>query len=452
MTGPVKELRPPAPVLEIARRLEQAGYETWCVGGAVRDALLGIPHQDWDLATSATPAEMRKLFRRIVPVGEQHGTMGVLDSHGVMHEVTTFRRDVETDGRHAVVAFGASLDEDLARRDFTINAIAYSPSRRVLHDPYGGRADLARGVVRAVGDPRERMREDRLRALRAIRFAARFEFDIEQATWRAVVESAPQLTRLSAERVKEELEKTMEQVARPSAAMRRWQSGGALAVLAPSLARLSDRQVAALDRVRRPADVTHRGRHDGRLLARIALLVLHLDGREAERALKALRFSNHQAAWVGGLVLRWRQLGEDMTRALLSPEPVADLTLRTWARLAGRTRLAPLLRLAAAVWGAAREAGDAAPSAERVASVYRRAVRVAYRDPVELGDLAVDGDDLRAAGIPAGPLLGKILHALLERVIADPSLNTRDRLLALALEISRELRGRDDTPPLAEGH
>src|SRR3712207_5763609 len=136
-------------------------------------------------------------------VGEKHGTMGVLDAEGGMHEVTTFRRDVETDGRHAVVAFGASLDEDLARRDFTINAIAYSPSRRVLHDPFGGRADLAARVVRAVGDPDERMREDRLRALRAIRFAARFDFDIDPGTWRAVVASAQHLTRLSAERVKE---------------------------------------------------------------------------------------------------------------------------------------------------------------------------------------------------------------------------------------------------------
>src|SRR5688500_16259184 len=113
-----------------------------------------------------------------------------------MHEVTTFRRDVRTDGRHAEVEFGASLDDDLARRDFTINAIAYSPSREALHDPYGGGADLERGLVRAVGDPQARMREDRLRALRAIRFAARFGFEIEPATWTAIVDSAPHMTRL----------------------------------------------------------------------------------------------------------------------------------------------------------------------------------------------------------------------------------------------------------------
>src|SRR5689334_8142653 len=163
----MSKLSPPRPVLEIANRLEDAGYEVWCVGGAVRDALLGHPDLDWDLATSATPEQVRELFgsRRTIPVGIDFGTVGVLDRHGTLHEVTTFRRDVKTDGRHAVVEFGVSLDDDLARRDFTINAIAYSPSKDELRDPFGGRADMQRRVVRAVGDADARMREDRLRAL-----------------------------------------------------------------------------------------------------------------------------------------------------------------------------------------------------------------------------------------------------------------------------------------------
>src|SRR5947207_10059395 len=174
-------LNPPETVLEIARRLEQGGYEAWCVGGAVRDAILGHPHLDWDFATSATPDQVRDIFgkRRTIPVGIQFGTVGVLDEEGTLHEVTTFRRDIKTDGRHAEVEFGASLDEDLARRDFTINAIAFSPSKRELHDPFGGQLDLERRVVRAVGNAPERMREDRLRALRALRFASRFDFAIE---------------------------------------------------------------------------------------------------------------------------------------------------------------------------------------------------------------------------------------------------------------------------------
>src|SRR4051812_8075984 len=176
-------LHPPEPVLEIAERLEGAGFEAWCVGGAVRDALLGHPHLDWDLATSAKPEEVRKLFghRRTIPIGIDFGTVGVLDRDGKMHEVTTFRRDVQTDGRHAVVEFGVSLEDDLARRDFTINAIAYSPRRDELRDPFNGRADLASKTLRAVGDADTRMREDRLRALRAIRFAARFDFTIDAA-------------------------------------------------------------------------------------------------------------------------------------------------------------------------------------------------------------------------------------------------------------------------------
>src|ERR687885_1356861 len=229
-TGP-SALEPPEPVREIARKLERAGFETWCVGGAVRDALLGPPHLDWDLATSATPGDVRRLFRRTVPVGLEFGTVGVLDRQGTMHEVTTFRRDVQTDGRHAVVEFGASLDDDLARRDFTINAIAFSPTTGRIHDPFEGRADLKRRVVRAVGVPEERMREDRLRALRALRFAARFDFTIEPRTWQAIVASAPHLGRLSRERVKQELEQTMEQVDRPGRALTLWRDSGALASL-----------------------------------------------------------------------------------------------------------------------------------------------------------------------------------------------------------------------------
>src|SRR6476659_9045318 len=137
-------LNPPPNVRASAKRLEDAGFETWCVGGAVRDALLGHPHLDWDLATSAKPQEVRALFgaRMTIPVGIEFGTVGVLDQNGVMHEVTTFRRDVRTDGRHAEVEFGASLEMDLARRDFTINAIAVHPESGELRDTFGGRADL----------------------------------------------------------------------------------------------------------------------------------------------------------------------------------------------------------------------------------------------------------------------------------------------------------------------
>lgn len=432
-------LSPPPAVLEVARRLEDAGFETWCVGGAVRDALLGHPGLDWDLATAAHPEQVQRLFRRTIPVGIQFGTVGVIDRDRRLHEVTTFRRDVHTDGRHAVVEFGATLEEDLARRDFTINAIAYSPARDELRDPFGGRADLQRGLVRAVGEPSERMREDRLRALRAIRFAARFGFEIEPRTWTAIVDSAPYLTRLSPERVQQELQKTMEQVPGPGRALRLWRESGALAVLVPALGAVDDVALATLDCLRSPAGTAREERRTARVLARMAALFLPLAPAAARDAMRALRFSNADASWITALVERWHAIGAHMTRTLAAGEP-GDADVRRWAATAGRTRTAPFLRLAAARWAAMREAGLAAPDGAAVRSLYRRAVRAAFRDPIELADLAVDGDDLRSAGVPPGPPIGKILQALLAWVVEEPARNVRDTLLAEA----RRLAALDD--------
>ncbi|MEO7647381.1 MAG: CCA tRNA nucleotidyltransferase, partial [Gemmatimonadaceae bacterium] len=286
-------LNPPPAVLKIARTLEDAGHETWCVGGAIRDAMLGEQHLDWDFATAATPDQVRKIFRRTIPIGIEFGTVGVLDDANVMHEVTTFRRDVQTDGRHAVVEFGASLDEDLARRDFTINAVAYSPTRKVVHDPFHGEKDLRAGIVRAVGEPGDRMREDRLRALRAIRFAARYGFRIEDRTWAAIVDSAPHMTRLSPERVRQEIEKTMDQVPCPSGAFAKWRDSGAFGTLIPDLAAVTALQLHAIDHLRRPILATRPQRR----LLRIAMLLSAVPAGRSGNAMKALRFSNAAASW-----------------------------------------------------------------------------------------------------------------------------------------------------------
>jgi tRNA nucleotidyltransferase (CCA-adding enzyme) len=438
----MQRLDPPETVRGITKRLEDAGFETWCVGGAVRDALLGHPHLDWDLATAAKPPEVRKLFKRTVPVGVDFGTIGVLDHNNVMHEVTTFRRDVQTDGRHAVVEFGASLDDDLARRDFTINAIAYSPSRNEIRDPYNGRIDLQEKLIRAVGDPRERMREDRLRALRAIRFAARFGFAIDRDTWDAIVESAPELSRLSAERVKQEIEKTMDQVRFPSKAFAMWRDTGAFGSLIPALARVTDRQLAPLDHLRRPIVPGRPARRS----TRIAGLFASVPAPTVRKVLKDLRFSNSETEWIAILVERWQQLGPSMTSALLKAEEIiADdpwsdqyppgAVLRTWAASAGRTRLAPLLRLADAFWWAARQAGEPAPFKQTVASVYKRAIKVAYKDPIAIADLAIDGTDLEKLGLQ-GPAVGTTLRNLLDAVISDPRVNTRETLIAIAKRLN----------------
>jgi tRNA nucleotidyltransferase (CCA-adding enzyme) len=397
------------------------------VGGAVRDALLGHPHLDWDLATAARPPQVRNLFARTVPVGIAFGTIGVLDDTGLMHEVTTFRRDVRTDGRHAEVEFGATLDEDLARRDYTINAIAFSPAKKVIADPFDGRGDLERGIVRAVGVPDERMREDRLRALRALRFAARFSFAIDPATWDAIIASAPHLGRLSAERVKQEIEKTMDQVRRPSNAFAMWRTSGAFATLIPELAEIDALDLATLDRLC-PSGL--KGRPQRRVMRMIALFAAAPYGA-VPGILRGLRFSNSDAAWISSIVAHWQALGKEMRFAMMSEAGASDAVLRRWAAMTGRTRLASVLRLASARWGAERQAGVAAPEEERVRSVYRRAVRIAYRDPIEVGDLAVNGRDLEKIGV-TGPAVGQTLRWLLESVINDPAANRRDTLLDAA--------------------
>ena len=433
------DLSPPGPVLEIAKRLESEGFETWCVGGAVRDALLGHQHLDWDLATAATPQQVRRLFARTIPVGIEFGTVGVLDRNGTMHEVTTFRRDVETDGRHAVVTFGATIDEDLARRDFTLNAIAFHPQTRRLHDPFEGRKDISRRVIRAVGEPRERMREDRLRALRAIRFAARFDFAIDPETWDAIVESAPHLGRLSAERVKQELEKTMEQVQHARTALELWRDSGALRALLPALDGISAVTLRALDHLPRGTGK----RASQRKMLRLVALFSELSPREAEKTARKLRFSNQQIAWIRAVVDHAKRVHGEMSQAHASARMIAATEIRKWIAGAGRTRIAPVMRLVAARFSAERELGGSAPAADVLNGLYRQVLRSAFHEPVELSDLAVSGDELRGAGVAEGPEMGWVLHRLLDAVLEDPRRNTVEELLRLAAELLKRYRDGD---------
>src|SRR6266480_819110 len=225
----------PPEVLKIAQTLEDSGFETWCVGGAIRDNLLGLENHDFDLTTAAPPEEVRKLFKRTVPVGVEHGTIAVLDRHNRSHEVTTFRRDLKTDGRHAVVEFGVSLLDDLARRDFTINAIAYHPGRHEWRDPFKGVEDLERGVIRSVGDANWRFQEDYLRILRALRFSARFEFRIHPRTLEAAKANVQGLAQLSAERVRDEWFKGIATAKRVSKLLTLWIDVGAARIWLPEI-------------------------------------------------------------------------------------------------------------------------------------------------------------------------------------------------------------------------
>lgn len=392
---PLDRLPIPEEVLRIAGKLEDAGFETWCVGGAVRDNLLGEKNTDFDLTTAARPEEVRRLFRRTVPVGVEHGTVAVLDRQNRAHEVTTFRKDVTTDGRHAQVAFGVSLDEDLARRDFTINAIAYHPLRHEWRDRFGGEDDLRRKLVRAVGDPSQRFREDYLRILRALRFAARFGFQIDPPTWEAARANVEGLRRLSAERVRDEWFKGLRTARRPSQLFQLWDQVGAGELWLPDLGKADAEGVSAgLDVM--PADPV--------------LMTSYLSA-DPPATLTRLRCSNAE-------VERGRRIAEHRER---QPDPGSDVSVRRWLALVGPAA-DDLLALSPA-------RGVGSGLAEAVDRV--RASGAA----LTLSELAVTGDDLIAAGIPKGPALGQALRRLMELVLEDPSRNTKASLLAVARDV-----------------
>ncbi len=387
-----RQLTLPDEILEIAATLERAGHETWCVGGSVRDAVMGGPRDDIDLATAATPDQVLALFPRTVPVGIKFGTVGVLDRQRQLHEVTTFRRDVTTDGRHAEVVFAATIDEDLGRRDFTMNAIAYHPLRHEWRDPYGGAADISARVVRAVGVPSERFHEDYLRILRALRFAARFDFAIDAVTWQAALAGVDGLRRLSAERIRDEWFRTLETARSVRRAVGLWRDVGAAAVCLPGLH--DDYPLAADDPSPRDPVLltTLLVRQAGRLLDR-----LKASRAEIDRALRIERGPEEPHDTSPVRVRRW----------LAQVEPAADDLLA-----AHRLRT-----------------GTEAPWASVVTEIRDRG------EATSRAQLAVTGDDLRSAGIAPGPDLGRILGLLMDEVLDEPGRNQRDRLLARALEL-----------------
>ena len=379
----------PDEVVRIAATLERAGFETWCVGGALRDRLLGSPAMDVDLATAARPEQVRRLFPRTVAVGARFGTVGVLDSQRVLHEVTTFRKDVETDGRHAVVEFGVTLEEDLARRDFTINALAYHPIRQEWRDPHGGAGDLEGRVIRAVGNPATRFAEDYLRILRALRFAARLRFIIEPETWSAAMASAPGLAGLSAERVRDEWFKGLASAQSIAALVTLWQEVGAAREWLPEL------------RAAYPLPVDPPAARDPVILT-AGLCEM------PDAVLERLRASNEEIA-------RARAL----RTGPLAPAGGDARSVRRWmAEVQGAAD--DLMRLAEL------RAGAAPPWCAEVEGVRSRG------EATTRAGLAVGGADLLAIGVPAGPELGRLLSRLLDAVLDDPARNTREALLALA--------------------
>ena len=397
--------------------LHAAGYAAYAVGGCVRDSLLGRTAHDWDLCTSALPQQVMELFgaEQCIPTGLQHGTV-TIKYGGKLYETTTFRTEGSyTDGRHPdEVQFVPDVREDLARRDFTINAMAYNEAEGLV-DPFGGQADLQNGLLRAVGEPQQRFTEDALRILRLYRFAARFGFALDATTARAARQLAPHLDCISAERIQEELAKLLT-APQPGAYL----EPAVLAVVLPELTQ------AALAAAKPVLDACPAGEES--LPVRWAALLGALGETDTRRVLKRLRCSN--ACIEETSVLVRETAGEGVCRSFSEEKASAhpgDIHIR---QLLGRYGLCTVERLCALCAALhPQNAPACALAAQRARQLEADGVCC------RVSQLAVNGRDLMAAGIPAGPALRRVLEALLDGVIRAEYPNEKPALLAAAQKI-----------------
>lgn len=455
----------------VCRQLRASGYEAWLVGGAVRDLLSGMAAKDFDVATSAHPSEVTQIFgrRRTIPTGEKHGTVTVLVDGGgesrVPVEVTTYRGEsTYSDGRRPdEVIFVGSLAEDLRRRDFTMNAIAYDPIEDRLADPFFGQEDLARRLIRAVGDPLERFREDGLRPLRAVRFAAQLGFALDPATEAAIALTIDVFRKVSAERVRDELLKIL-CADRPSIALELLRTTGLLKEIIPELL-----EGVGLHQNRHHAhDVWHHTLHavdatplgsslGGPWLVRMAAL-LHDVAKPRTAALKPDSSGEHT-------FFRHEQVGAEMTddiarRLRLSTKERESLvslvghhmfwytpewtdgTVRRFINRVGEEALPDLYALRE---GDVRARGRGeSPEVELDELKARVEAELRAAAALKVTDLALDGRAvMKILDCPPGPLIGDVLRRLLERVLDDPSLNTAERLTQLVPQVARELKNID---------
>ncbi len=441
----------PEKVKRIIDTLQDAGYEAYAVGGCVRDSILEKEPYDWDITTNAIPQEVKALFRRTVDIGIEHGTVKVMIGNEGF-EITTYRIDGEyEDSRHPKeVTFTPELKEDLRRRDFTINAMAYS-EKTGLVDLFGGMKDLEAGIIRAVGNPAERFSEDALRILRALRFSARFGYDIEDETRKAMIALAPTLSNISAERIREELEKIL---CSDNPDRLRWAYiFGVTKVILPEwdemmeckqttphhFTDVGDHTIVAMEYiVNNYGDISP---SDRRILSIATFLhdiakpvmkttgddgVDHFKGHPekgvllAEAVLKRLKYDNDTIKRVKSLV-RYHDERPKLTYPSVR-RFIADVDLSNMENLM-RLKYADLYAHAKYLWD------DKLYQVETLDEMYRKIVK--DKDPLCVKDLAVDGSDLMNEGIKSGPAVGEALKRLLECVLDDPLMNDKEKLLGV---------------------
>ena len=375
-------------------KIRDAGYEAFAVGGCVRDTLLGRTPEDWDVTTSARPEAVKAIFERTVDTGLQHGTVTVLKNRKG-YEVTTYRIDGEYhDGRHPdSVEFTPNLLEDLKRRDFTINAMAYSHETGIV-DEFGGMEDLKAGIVRCVGRPEDRFTEDALRLLRALRFSAQLGFEIEESTYAAIKTIAPNLAKVSKERVQAELTKLLLS-AHPERILLLKETG------------LSVQIVPGFDAVFAPALFSELSRLPAEKPLRWAGFLLCQSAKQAEAVLKGLKMDNETIGNVSRMIE-----GAKETLPLEKPAVRRAMSRYTPYQLEGALKLKELM---------------GSPDAEEIRRLREEIIRDG--DCVSLKDLAVKGRDLLEAGVERGPMVGEILNHLFDLVLLHPEKNDRELLL-----------------------
>lgn len=440
------KIRPTERVMYILRVLKESGYDAYAAGGCIRDSVMGVEPKDWDIATSAVPSVVKKLFPKTVDTGLRHGTVTVL-LDGEAFEVTTFRIDgrYEDNRRPEHVEFTNQIEEDLRRRDFTINAMAWNEEKGLI-DPFGGMRDIAAKCVRCVGEPAERFHEDALRMLRAVRFAARLGFKLDPDTKRGIAENSGLIAHVSSERIREELTGILTS-SHPMEFLL-LKDTGLLRLILPEV------EACFVTRQNNPHHIYNVGEHSLHAVAAVEnetglrwAMLLHDIGKAVTRTTddKGIdHFYGHteKSVEMAGDVLRRLKFDNKSANRILRlirfhdreivPQPAA---VARAVNEIGEDIFMDLLKVKRADKRAQNPADlkEGLEMIDRIEEIYLELLE--SNSCLKLKDLAINGEDLIRMGLREGPEIGRILSDLLDRVLRDPELNDREILKRMAAEM-----------------